>query len=168
MSLEAFFQMIEALAVVGALIFALVQVKQYRRRQVRESAMELLHSFQTPDFAKALMLVYNMPLDLTKRQIEQHLGADMHLVYAMTTTWESIGVLVHRGELSLYLVEDFFSGPVQISWQKLKNYVIGEREEQSRETIGEWFQWLAERIGDLEQVEDPVPAHIAHRDWRPA
>jgi len=29
----------------------------------------------------------------SKEQIESRLGEDLHLVYAMTTTWESIGVL---------------------------------------------------------------------------
>lgn len=92
----------------------------------------------------------------------------MHLVYAMTTTWESIGVLVYRSEIRLDLLDDFFSGPIRISWRKLKPYFEDEREEQGRQTISEWYQWLAERFEALESVEARVPAHIAHRDWMPA
>jgi len=36
-----------------------------------------------------------------------------------------------------------------------------------RQTIGEWFQWLAERFQDMEAIEEPVPAHIAYRGWTP-
>ena len=50
-----------------------------------------------------------MPDDLTKEEIEAHAGDDMRLVYALMTTWESLGVLVFRGEVSLSLVDDFFN-----------------------------------------------------------
>ena len=66
----------------------------------------------------------------------------------MTTTWESIGVLVFRGEVSIDLVDDFFSGPIVVSWRKLQSYFFDERRETGRETVGEWFQWLAERFAE--------------------
>ena len=87
-------------------------------------------------------------------------------MYALMTTWESLGILIHRGEMSIELVDDFFSGPITVSWRKLQSQVFGEREALGRETVGEWFQWLAERFADRESSEPPVPAHIAHRDWK--
>ena len=166
MSVEVLFQAIEAMAVVVGVGFAIVQVGQYRRDKAREAAMELLHSFQTPDFAKGLTIVYGMPDGLGKKAIEEYCGENYHLVYALMTTWESLGVLVHRGEVELQLVDDFFSGPIRISWHKLHDYVTGEREQLQRDTIFEWFQWLNERLADIESKETPVPAHIAHKDWR--
>jgi hypothetical protein len=155
------------MAVIAGVVFAVIQIRQFREGKQREIALELLRSFQTPDFAKALMVVYNMPDDLTKEGIEAHAGDDMHLVYALMTTWESLGVLVFRGEVSLSLVDDFFSGPITISWRKLKPYVLGEREEQSRDTIEEWFEWLNDRLTDQELKVPPIPAHIAHKSWVP-
>jgi hypothetical protein len=38
--------------------------------------------------------------------------------------------------------------------------------EANRDTVFEWFQWLAERMIEREGKTEPVPAHIAHRDWR--
>jgi hypothetical protein len=93
MNAEVLFQAIEAAAVVVGVGFAVYETRRYRRDRNREAAMELLHAFQTPDFAKALVLVYRLPDGLSKEQIESRLGDDLHLVYAMTTTWESIGVL---------------------------------------------------------------------------
>ena len=110
-------------------------------------------------------IVYAMPDGLTKAEIAAQAGEDMHLVYALTTTWESLGVLVFRGELSLSLVDDFFSGPISISWRKLRPYMVGEREEQNRETIGEWFEWLADQLKKRESKVLPIPAHVAHRSW---
>jgi hypothetical protein len=108
-----------------------------------------------------------LPDGLSKQQIESSLGEDLHRVYAMTTTWESIGVLVFRGEVSIDLVDDFFSGPIVVSWRKLQSYFFDERRETGRETVGEWFQWLAERFAERESATPPVPAHVQHRDWRP-
>ena len=155
------------IAVVVGVGFAMVQVRQYRRDKHREAAMELLHAFQTPSFARALNIIYSMPDGLSKEEVERFAGDEFHLVYAMTTTWESIGILVYRGEVSLQLVDDFFSGPVMISWRKLENQIIGERNEVGRQTINEWFQWLKERLEETESDKPPVPAHIEHRDWKP-
>ena len=167
MSYEEMFQAIEAIAVVVAVGFAMVQVRQYRRDKHREAAMELLHAFQTPAFAKALCIVYAMPEGLSKEEVEKFAGDDFHLVYAMTTTWESLGVLVHRGEIDLQLIDDFFSGPIRISWRRLEKQILGEREATGRETINEWFQWLNDRLGEMESEAAPIPAHIEHRNWRP-
>jgi len=155
------------MAVIVGVVFAVIQMRQYREAKQREIALELLRSFQTPDFAKALRAVYGMREGLTKEEIEAHVGEDMHLVYALMTTWESLGILVFRGEVSLSLVDDFFSGPITISWRKLKPYVHGERVEQNRETIEEWFEWLADRMMERESAEPPIPAQIAHRSWVP-
>ena len=155
------------MAVIGGVIFAVIQIRQYREARKREIALELLRAFMTPDFAKALLVAYNMPDGLTKEEIITYAGKDMHLVYALMTTWESLGILVFRGELSLDLVDDFFSGPITISWRKLRPYVIGEREEQNRETIEEWFEWLNDRMVERESDAAPVPAHIAHKSWAP-
>jgi hypothetical protein len=161
------FEGIQALAVVVGVGFAVYETRRYRRQRNREAAMELLHAFQTPEFAKALVRVYQLPDDLPKEEIERRLGEDLHFVYAMTTTWESIGVLVQRGEVDIELVDDFFSGPIVVSWRKLHRYFEGERAETGRETVGEWFQWLAEQFMKREAAASPVPAHVQHRDWRP-
>ncbi|NNM06110.1 MAG: hypothetical protein HKO65_13560 [Gemmatimonadetes bacterium] len=153
------------MAVIAGVVFAVIQIRQYREGKHREIALELLRSFQTPDFARALRAVYNMPEGLTKAEIEAHLRGDMDLVYALSTTWESLGVLVFRRELDLGLVDDFFSGPITISWNKLEPYFLGERKEQNRETIGEWFEWLAGQMRRRESTLPPIPAHIAHKDW---
>ena len=165
MSIEIVFQIVEAIAVVIGVAFAIAQVRQFRRDQHRESAVELLHSFQTSEFAKALNIVFNLPDGLSKEEIESTVGDDFHLVYSLMTTWESLGILVYRGEIDLDLVDDFFSGPIKISWSKLKGHVMGERSMLDRDTIEEWFQWLTERLAERESRTPRIPAHIAHKHW---
>ena len=86
--------------------------------------------------------------------------------WLLMTTWESLGILVHRREISLKLVEDFFSGPIALSWLKFQNLVEEMRRELDRDTYFEWFQWLAERVMERESSLPPIPAHIEYRAWR--
>jgi hypothetical protein len=87
-------------------------------------------------------------------------------VYLVSLTWESLGVLVYRRQVTLDLVDDFFSGPLVISWQKLKVYSEEWRRTLNRETGNEWFHWLAERMLEREKTSPPIPAYVAHRHWR--
>jgi len=48
-----------------------------------------------------------------------------------------MGVLVFRGEVSIDLVDDLFSGPMVVSWRKFQCHFFEERRETGRETIGE-------------------------------
>jgi hypothetical protein len=48
-----------------------------------------------------------------------------------------MGVLVFRGEVSIDLVDDLFSGPMVVSWRKLQCDFFEERREKGRETVGE-------------------------------
>lgn len=167
MALDTLLQLIQALALVAGLVFAIVQVREFRRDRERNSALELLHSFQTPEFARAMVLTYRLPGGLSRDEIAQRLGEDFHVVYAMANTWESIGILVFRGEITLDMVGDFFSGPILLSWERLKNYFQAERQATGRETIGEWFEWLRDRLVECEAQTPAVPAHVEHRNWKP-
>ena len=62
---------------------------------------------------------------------------------------------VFRRELALDLVDDFFSGPILLSWQKLRVWAEQWRREQNRETGSEWFHWLAERMMEREKLAPP-------------
>jgi len=48
-----------------------IPVRNFRAAKERESALELLHSFQTLEFSKALYIVSNLPVGLSKVDIEK-------------------------------------------------------------------------------------------------
>jgi hypothetical protein len=159
--------LINAFAVTGALIFAAAQIRYYHQRRRREAMLELVRSFQNPAFTSALRRVMSLPDGADTEKIRELLGPDGEdAVYLVSLTWESLGVLVFRGEVTLDLVDDFFSGPILLSWERLKVYSEEWRRTLNRETGNEWFHWLAERMMQREKVSPPVPAYIAHRAWR--
>ncbi len=159
--------LINAFAVTAGVIFAAAQIRYYRQRRRREAMLELVRSFQSPAFTSALRRVLSLPDGADGQKIREMLGPDGEdAVYLVSLTWESLGVLVFRREVTLDLVDDFFSGPILLSWQKLKVYSEEWRRTLKRETGNEWFHWLAERMMEREKLSPPVPAYIAHRTWR--
>ena len=112
-----------AVAVTAGVIFAAVQIRQYQRQRKRDAMLELVRSFQSPAFTAALRRVLSLPDDAGSAKIREVLGPDGEdAVYLVSLTWESLGVLVFRREVTLDLVDDFFSGPLVLSWQKLRVY----------------------------------------------
>lgn len=159
-------EIVSAAAVLVGFGFAFSETRRYRRLKARESALELVKSYQTPEFAVAITRLIDLPGGLSKAELEQRLGEDMRFVSLLMTTWESLGVLTYRQEVSLDLLEDFYSGPITLSWLKLRRLVEEMRRVGGRDTYFEWFQWLAERMADRETTAAPIPAHIEHRNWQ--
>jgi hypothetical protein len=167
MDISTLANLINAIAVTAGVIFAAAQIREFRRQRRRQSMYTLVQTFQSADFTKALRRIIDLPDNLDRAAIRAEVGPEGEdAIYFVTTTWETIGVLVFQKELTLDLVDDFFSGPLIISWQKLARYLEDVRRDWNRETLFEWFQWLAERMIEREKSSNPVPAHIAHRDWR--
>ena len=167
MDLSTVANLINAVAVTAGVIFAAAQIRHYRQRRRRDGMLELVRSFQSPAFAAALRRVYYLPDSVDAQKIREQLGRDGEdYVYVVGTTWETLGIMVSRREITLDMVDDFFSGPIVVSWRKLHAYVQEERRFLQRDTAWEWFQWLAERMIERESKTPPVPAHVAHRDWR--
>jgi len=165
MELTFILNIVATTAVIIGLVFGLTQLRHYHLSQKRDSALYLLNSYQTGEFSQGIWTILSIPDGLTKVEIDERVGEEIKVVYLVMSTWESIGILVFHNEVSMDMVEDAFSDPITLSWQKLELYVSAMREEHQSETIFEWFQWLAEQMKDREKNRSPVPAYIAHKKW---
>ena len=165
MELSLLLDLITAVAVVLGILFGLLQLRHYHMSREQEADLFLLNSFQTGEFFQGLHIIQELPNELTKSEIEDRVGDEIRLVYLVMSTWDSIGILVFKHEVSIDMVVDAYSGSIVISWQRLKTYVADLREDLQRQTSFEWFQWLAERTLERENDQPPTPAHLAYRDW---
>src|SRR5438477_12146981 len=135
MDIPALANLINAIAVPAGVIFAATQIRYYRQRRQREAMLQLVRSFQSPAFTSALRRVLSLPDGANAQKIREVLGPDGEdAVYLVSLTWESIGLLLFRRELTLDLIDDFFSGPILLSWQKLQVYAEEWRVAKKRET----------------------------------
>jgi hypothetical protein len=166
MNLNILFQTIGTLVMVSGVIFSLINLRNFQASRKRESAIVMLNSFQTNDFVRGLLLIFDLPDGADTEAIEKLSYEQYISIYMVLGTWERLGILVYRREIALDLVDDAFSGPILQTWQKLAKYSLEFRARIKRETAFEWFQWLAERMAERETTAEAVPAYIAHRNWK--
>ncbi len=166
MELTTLLSLITTIAIVTGGIFAGVQLYQLKKQRARESALQMLNSAQTPQFMEGVNILFNLPDGLTKKQIEGLTGDKMNCLLVMFGTFESLGFLVYRHEISLELVNAFFGGAIVMYWMRLQNYFIELRGVSGRENYGEWVQWLAEQLEKRSSKTPTMPAHIEYKDWK--
>ena len=167
MTLQIYLSFFSTLAIVAGGIFAAVQLRQLARQRARESALQMVHSFRTPEFLNAVNLLFDLPEGLSKVEMEERLGEKMTYVFVMFGTLESIGILVYKREIDIQLVEDFASGVIVLAGRKFKRYLEDVREASNRQTYYEWVQWLCDQVERRESKLPAVPAYIMHRNWKP-
>ncbi|MCQ3936614.1 MAG: hypothetical protein DPW18_06160 [Chloroflexi bacterium] len=167
MELTLIFQIISTTAVILGIIFGILNLRNFQAMRKREAAILMLNSFQTNDFVRGLLYVLELDHNPGKEEVDG-LSPDQHLAfYMLLGTWERLGILVFRREIDIAMVEDAYSGPIMLSWNRLENYVLEIRAAWKRESAFEWFQWLAERVMERDQKIQPPPAYRAHKNWKP-
>jgi hypothetical protein len=166
MELTLIFQIISTSAVILGIAFGILNLRNFQKMRKREAAILMLNSFQTNEFVRGLLLVFNLPEPVGKAEVDGMPKDDYLALYLLLGTWERLGILVYRDEIPLDLVDDAFSGPILISWEKLKGFVEEFRANVRRDTGFEWFQWLAERMMEREKTTSAIPAYIAHKTWK--
>jgi hypothetical protein len=154
-------------ALVGGLLFAGFQWRQTRGAAAREAQLLMLQSLSTPEFTRAMRVIAALPDGLSEADIEA-LGSDrVELIWYWGGQIEGIGQLVNARVIPLDLVDNAFGGPILITWHRLARFAADVRSEFGRDTMWEWFQWLAEQLERLEHEQGRAPAYQREADWKP-
>jgi len=160
-------QSISTLAIVGGLLFAGFQWRSAREAAARDAQLLLFRSFDTPLFTTAMRTITSLPDGLSAAEIEA-LGDDrLELIWFWGGQIEGLGLLVHARAIPIALVDNFYGGPILITWRRLHRFAIDVRRQLGRDTMFEWFQWLAEQLEHLEREQGRAPAFEREADWKP-
>jgi hypothetical protein len=71
-------------------------------------------------------------------------------VYQLGIFFEGIGVLLHRKLIDIELVDDLFTAPVKLTWEKVKP-IAEELRKRDIPTAWEWFEHLYNELQKREQ-----------------
>lgn len=164
--MEVWLQFVSTMALVGGVVFAGVEWRTTRLEHRKQQQVALLRSFDTAMFAQSMRRVLDLAEGTSKEQIDADPELADHVWYWLGAM-ESLGELVHDRAVDLRVVDKTISGPIQVSWRKLRRYVDDDHRAYHAEAMFEWCQWLADQIARLERDERRVPAHIREAAWRP-
>ena len=166
-SLSQIAQVLSGIAVVVAIVFGLVQARQFKQQRRDAADVELMRSMQDREFTRSFRLIYSIPDNLNASDLRA-LGPEYEeAAIALGARFESMGLLVFRGSIPLDLVEKIVGGVIVLLWRKLRVWVIEYRAEQKHDLLFEWFQWLAERIEQRGRTAES-PAYKLHANWKPS
>src|SRR5258706_5137024 len=149
------------LALVSAVVFAGLQVRQTNQQRKELAAIELVRSMQSVEWTSSVGSISRLPIHgsapLTRSQEDAATTLALRI--------EGMGYLVYRRTVSLDLVDDLVGGMSRTAWDRLGPWVQKYRSDSGNDKAFEWFQWLAEALAA--RHESPTPAYPAHREWRP-
>ena len=161
-------EIIGLVTILSAAVYSWIQIRELKKVRQSTAALSLAELFQSPDFSSGLIQLTHQPsnIDSWDKFIEYH-GEKWPQALSVMTTWESLGALVHRGDLQFQLVYDLFSGLIMFHHETCQPIIIEDRKS-AGDTRFEWFTWLSERIEEYENSQTIVrAAHIEYKDWNP-
>ena len=163
--------------ILGAAIYSWYQIRELRRSRDSTTAMSLASNFQSEDFVVGLTSLMYMKFDRAKFEygnnennymhLREHFGENWPKVMTVLTTWESIGVLIHRGDMDFHAFYDLFSGVFQKTIDAFSFYLDPIRDDPTNKAL-EWLIWLADRVSEYEASgSGTLAAHFEFKDWVP-
>ena len=152
-------EIVGGVAVVFGITFGFLEFRRYKATVQREAAATLARSFQTEEFAGAIRVVLELPGPIGMDEYRELPEDHKNRIWLLFGSIESIGIMVSQGDLTLDMVDEFFSIPILEGWRKLEPYVEDLRKEFDSPQTWEWYQWLHDRLRERHEKTPRVPAH---------
>lgn len=141
-----------ALSFVVALIFGIAQVKAAERDRRERLTLETLRNFQTREFSELIYFVVSHSMPSSQEELNELPTEERIIFIQFAQQMESLGILVAERIIDINLVDETLGSLVTTAWNKYKIMFLSMRE--GDPFLGEYFQWLAERI-DKRMRENP-------------
>ena len=160
-------EILGALLVVTGVFFAVAEIRHLCQQRQETAAMEIMRSFQSTDFTKALRLVMDYEQECRHCREEAIPQELQDAAMMVSTTLESAGLMVYQRIVPFGLVQQLMGGTIQASWRVLMPHTELLREKLCRPSIHEWFQWLSERMSEYPEYRDEEGAYSKYVHWKP-
>jgi hypothetical protein len=151
-----------ASAVVLGVFFGLAELRHATSNRRDHAAVDIVRTVQTQDVRRAVEKVMRLPDDADPELIRTD-PAMLDAALAVDSACEMWGSMVFEGVVDQHLLDRMVGGWVRGTWSRLRRWVEAERTDNRNPNVGEWWQWLYER---LEADPDPGKALGAHVTYR--
>jgi len=146
-----------ALSFIIALIFGIAQVNTANRDRRERLTIETLRNFQTREFAELILFVNSHSMPSNSKEMNALPLKEQIYIIQFGQQMESLGMLVAERLINIDLVDKTLGSFVTLTWEKYKSLFSDIREKQPDPFLGEYFQWLAERIDERMQKNPRKP-----------
>lgn len=164
-TVAAIAEVIGGLTIVTGLVFGVVQIRAHRVQQRNAVATSLAKTFYNPDFAKAVLLLQQLPDGADNDTFCEAGPAFEEAAVIVCTSFETMGLLVYRKIAPFDLVMDLAGGMAASMFRKLEKSIVAKRIEQNQPSWAEWFEWIAKLAENYKNENTLSQSEVA--SWRP-
>jgi hypothetical protein len=158
-------EIIGAGSIITGLIFGWFQIRHFQAQQRDAVAINLMRTFYSDDLAEAIALLQALPDGVRLDELRSMGNEYVKAAITVTTSFETMGLLVFKKIATMDLVLDLAGGIVTTMTRKLRVFQNDMRESQQQPSWGEWFEWLGDQAEKIKNKDDP--AHVKHRSTSP-
>lgn len=158
-------EILGGLAVIGGIIFGVAQLRLFQRQRADRAAVEVMRSMLSEHFPSAYRLLNHLPDGVSVAEVREMGPEYEDAVFAIATVFETLGFMVYEGVIPLRVVRELVGGVALAMWRKVGPYAaeLAESEDQAR--LVEWYEWLVDRLEELEDELPPGRASARFADW---
>ena len=146
-----------ALSLIVAVVFGISQSRSAARDRKERLTLETLRAFHTREFAELILHINQHKLPSTQKELYALPEAEQAKFIQFGQEMESLGLLVAEKYINIELVDKTLGSFVTASWLKYKPVFDDIRQKTPDPFLGEYFQWLAERIDERMQQNPRKP-----------
>ena len=150
------------LSFIVAVIFGIAQVRAAAQDRKERLTLETLRTFQTREFAELSLYINSHELPATRAGMAGMPLSEQAILFQFGQEMEGLGMLVAERLIDIDLVDKTLGSFVATSWEKYKPLFEDIRESAPDPYLGEYFQWLAETIGDEMEKNPRKPFYKEH------
>jgi len=166
LDLSSVLNLISTIAIVGALIFAALQVRAANRTRHDQAAVTVIQTAQSESWSRALELMETLPDDAKPNDVE-NLGREAErVIFEFGVRLETIGYMVFRRIVTLDMVDDLMGGVTLVFWSRAGKWAAQKRVQSGNPKYFEWCEWLADRVASRRARLGHDPASRRYSDWR--
>jgi len=156
------------LALIGALVFAALQLRVSNRMRAEQAALAILKAVQSEGWSHSLSVIIHLPDNLTATQIDERGPQCAQAIEDYGERIETVGYMVFRGIVAIETVEQLLGSAITLFWARAQEWVERDRQRSGSRRQFEWAQWLAERLEERKSGRTADPAYVKYADWKPA
>lgn len=148
------------LSFIVALVIGIAQVRAAAKDRQERLTLETLRNFQTREFAGLIHYITTVTMPANRKRLLALPVEEQIMFIQFAQEMESLGILVAERLINIDLVDKTLGSLVTTAWEKYKTMFTDMREKQPDPFLGEYFQWLAERIDERLRLNPRKPFHI--------
>lgn len=152
-----------ALSFIVGLIFGIAQVNTAARDRRERLTIQTVREFQSREFVDLMQYVINAKMPGTQEDLRALPVKEQTDLMQFGQQMESLGILVAERLINIDLVEKTLGSFVTTSWEKYKTLFLSVRETSPDPYLGEYFQWLAERIDERMKSKPRQPYYLSNK-----